>query len=235
MILPANKYQMFWLVIASLFLISTSYAEEEAFVGKYDLIKTPQPTNNSEKIEIVELFWYNCPHCYQFEQQLGPWLKNQPADVEVIFMPAVFSEGWAVLAKAYYTAEILGVLDKVHHALFEALHVQHRKIKTEQEVQAFFVEQGVEPQAFDKIYNAFSVDTKTRRATLLTRQYGITGVPALVVNGKYRISGSHVTSYGEMVEVVNYLIQKERALKLQESVGTPATSDPLGTPSTITY
>ncbi|OQW93670.1 MAG: hypothetical protein BWK79_09945, partial [Beggiatoa sp. IS2] len=102
---------------------------------------------------------------------------------------------------------------------------------------AFFAEQGIEPETFSKVYNAFSVDTKTRRANLLTRQYGVTGVPALVVNGKYRVSGTHVTSYGEMVEVVNYLIEKERALKSQDSMGTPTTTttpNSLDAPITIT-
>lgn len=223
-----SQYRVFWLIIASLLFISVSHAEEEAFAEKYELIKTPQATNNSEKIEVIELFWYNCPHCYQFEQYLGPWLKKLPPDVEVIFLPAVFNDSWALLAKAYYTAEALGILDKTHHALFEELHVKHRKIKTEQDLQAFFAEHGVEPETFSKTFNAFSVDTKTRRAKLMTQKYGVTGVPALVVNGKYRLSGSHVTSHAEMVEVTNYLIQKERtqmALTPQESMGTPSTLD----------
>jgi len=226
----------FWITITSLFLLSTSYAEEDAFAGKYDLITTPQPTNNSEKIEVVELFWYNCPHCYQFEQLLGPWLKKQPKDVEVIFMPAIFNESWGILAKAYYTAEVLGILDKTHDALFEAIHVKRQKIKTEQDIQNFFAGYGITPEEFHNVYNGFSVDTKTRRAKLMTRKYGVTGVPALIVNGKYRVSGSHVTSYGEMVEVVNHLIQKERAqmkaAQLKDSTGTPMTHDSLSTPST---
>jgi len=234
--LPFNGHKVFWIIVVGFIFFSTSYAEEEAFAGKYDLIKTPQPTNDSEKIEVVELFWYNCPHCFQFEQFLSPWLEKQPSDVEVIFMPAIFNESWGILAKAYYTAEVLGILGKTHHALFEAIHVKKRKIKTEQDIQTFFAEYGIKPEEFNRVYNGFSVDTKTRRANLMTRKYGITGVPALIINGKYRISGSNVTSYGEMVEVVNHLIQKEReqmALKLKDSVGTPTTaSDSFGTPAT---
>lgn len=216
-----SRFQNFGILIASLLFVSVSVAEVDT--DKYDLLKIPQPMQ-SEKIEVVELFWYNCPHCYQFEQYLGPWLNKLPEDVEVIFMPAVFNEKWAVLAKAYYTAEALGILDKIHHAIFEAIHIKHQRIKTEQDVQAFFTAHGVSPEDFTKTYHNFSVDMKTRRAQLLTQKYGITGVPALIVNGKYRISGSHVTSYKEMVEVVIQLIEQERALLQTDNLSTPSTT-----------
>lgn len=213
------------LVVISLFLISAGYTEElDEYADKYELITTPQPVNDEHKIEVVELFWYNCPHCYHFERYLEPWIKKQPADVEVIFMPAIFNDSWAILAKAYYAAEILGVLDKIHLKFFEAIHAKNRQVKTESDIKAFFVEQGVNAEEFTKIYNSFGVDTKTRRAQVLTRKYGITGVPALIVNGKYRISGSNVTNSEEMLGVVNYLVQKERAAKQHDNLGTPSTT-----------
>lgn len=176
----------------------------------YQEIKPPVPTSvGADKVEVLELFWYGCPHCYAFEPQLKEWLAKKPDYVEFVRVPAVFAHNWEVHARAYYAAIQLGVLDKVHSALFDAIHRDGRKVFSEDELVAFFADQGVPEAEFRKAYESFDVDTKTRHAISLTRQYGITGVPAIIINGKYRTSGQEAGDYGTLLKVVETLADKE--------------------------
>jgi thiol:disulfide interchange protein DsbA len=136
-------------------------------------------------------------------------LKNKSANVVFVRVPAVFRPIWGFHAKVYYTAEVLGVLDQVHDAMFEAMQVQRRKMATAEEVKALFAKYGVSSEKFDNAFNSFAVDAKVRRATDLTRRYGIEGVPALVINGKYVTDGVMAHGQRGMLEVTDYLISKE--------------------------
>ncbi len=182
---------------------------------EYKRLPSPMPTVDPKKIELLELFWYGCPHCYRFEPKLKKWLKKKPANVVFVRVPAIFNPRWGFHAKVYYTAEVLGVLDKLHDALFEAIHVQRKQMKTVEEVRKLFVRYGVKPKDFDKAFASFMVDAKVRRAKDLTRRYGISGVPSLVVNGKYVTDGPMASSAGGMLKVVDYLIEKESAASKQ--------------------
>ncbi|MFA7096531.1 MAG: thiol:disulfide interchange protein DsbA/DsbL [Gammaproteobacteria bacterium] len=183
---------------------------------EYQLINPPQPTTNPAKVEVVELFWYGCPHCFVFEPHLNAWLERKPANVEFIRIPATLNPGWAIHARAYYTAEVLGVLDKIHEPLFHAMHVQKRRLNNEAELAAFFAAQGVSEEDFRKTFNSFAVETKLRRAAGLVQRYGVSGVPAVVINGKYRTDGSLAGSYENLLQVMDYLIQKESAQVTQD-------------------
>jgi thiol:disulfide interchange protein DsbA len=176
---------------------------------EYERLASPVPTEDASKVEVVELFWYGCPHCYRLEPYLNKWLKTKPANVVFIRVPAVFRPLWAFHAKVYYTAEVLGVLDKVHEPMFDAMHVQRRKMDTVPEVKALFAKYGVTSEQFDNAFNSFAVDAKVRRATDLTRRYGIEGVPALVINGKYLTDGVMAHGHDGMLRVTDYLISKE--------------------------
>ncbi|MGE3846457.1 MAG: thiol:disulfide interchange protein DsbA/DsbL [Gammaproteobacteria bacterium] len=184
---------------------------EDVVAGKhYQEIKPAVPTSvAADKVEVVELFWYGCPHCYAFEPQLKEWLANKPDYVEFVRVPAVFAHNWEIHARAYYAAQQLGVLDKIHPLLFEAIHREGRKVFSLEEVQGFFADQGVPEAEFKKAYESFDVDTKARHAIALTRQYGITGVPAVIVNGKYRTSGQEAGDYATLLKVVETLADKE--------------------------
>ena len=174
----------------------------------------PQPTRNADKIEVVELFWYGCPHCYDFEPHAKKWLKSLPADVDFSRMPATFRPVWELHAKAYYAAELLGVLDKLHGALFHAKHRAKIKLDTVDKLASFFVKQGVAEADFRKTFNSFAVFTRVNNATQMVKRYGVRGVPSVIINGKYRVGSAMVNGYDEMVRVINYLIEKERvALK----------------------
>lgn len=158
-------------------------AYDEGF--EYKKVSPAQPTVTGDKVEVVELFWYGCPHCYDFEPDLEKWIKNKPANIEVIRIPAIFRDGWIPHARAYYTAEALGVLDKTHAAFFDAVHKGKRSLQTEKDIGDFYVSQGVKREDFKKAWDSFVVQTKVKRAVTMTKRYGITGVPAMVVNGKY--------------------------------------------------
>jgi len=176
-------------------------------------LKPAQPTQTGDKIEVIEVFWYGCPHCYSFEPFLTEWLKTLPADVQFIRIPGVLSQNWITHAKAYYTAEKLGILEKIHRPLFDAIHKEKQTIFTEDQIKDFFVSKGVSGDEFTSTYNSKEVEAKIRQAFFLAKDYKLTGVPTLVVNGKYITSPSHSGSNEMTLKVVNELIDKERQAK----------------------
>lgn len=177
----------------------------------YEIIDPPQPTDDSSKVEVIEFFWYGCPHCYRFEPVLQKWLETKPDYVNYIPQPAAFSSIWAKHARAFYTAEALGVLDKMHKDFFDAIQVDKKRLDKEDVLAEFFVEHGIDKKDFNDTYNSFLVDAKTKQTEAIPGRYGVTGVPAVVVNGKYRISGSTAKNYENMIKVMDYLITKEYA------------------------
>lgn len=175
----------------------------------YENLKAAQPTQDPDKVEVIEFFWYGCPHCYQFEPEIVAWKATLPKNVSFIRQPAVFNELWGKHAKAFFTAEVLGVADKVHADFFHAIQVKQEKLSSEEDLAAFFVAHGIDEVAFHDAYNSFIVDTKMRQAKAMGPRYGITGVPALVVNGKYLVNGRSAGDKGGMIKVVNELIAQE--------------------------
>ncbi len=163
------------------------------------------------KIEVVELFWYGCPACNRFEPDLNKWLQDKPEDVVFVRMPAQFNPGWVIHAQAYYTAEALGVTEKLHHKLFEAMHKKKRKLKTVDEIAAVFVENGISREKFDKVFNSFGVKTKLANARGMAQRYGAHSVPTVIINGKYRSDATTAGgTYKDLINVINFLINKER-------------------------
>ena len=216
-----KKISGLFIVLASCLALFTVTAEESneeavaefaAIAGhNYEMVSPAQPTQSKDKIEVLEIFWYGCPHCYDFDPELEAWLGKKPDDVEFRRMPGVFRKNWMPHARAFYAAEKLNILDTFHTALFEAMHRDNKKIYSDDTIFEF-VEglEGVDSKAFKKAYNAFSVESKVKQATRLSRAYGIRGVPAIIVNGKYWSSGSLAGSYPELLKVVDALVDKER-------------------------
>jgi len=190
----------------------SSFLVKAESVG-YETLSPAQPTQNPAKIEIIEFFWYGCPHCYAFEPLLEKWKKNLPANVEFIRLPAAFNELWSKHAKAYYTAEALGIVEKIHADFFEAIQNGKEKLDTEASLAAFFVAHGVTESQFKEAYSSFAVDSKMRQAPLMATRYGITGVPAIIVNGKYKTNGTLAGSHEKMIEVIDKLIKEESTKK----------------------
>ncbi len=197
------------LVMVFVFLSAASARNYDEGI-EYKRLKSPVSTQvEAGKVEVVELFWYGCPHCFRLEPDLNKWLKNKPENVEFIRIPAIFNKTWTLHAKAYYTADFLGVMDKIHKSMFEAMHLKKQRLNTAAAVKKFFIQQGVSAKDFDNVFNSFGVDAKMRRAKELSKEYGISGVPALVVNGKYLTDGPMAGGRKGMLEVLDYLIKKE--------------------------
>jgi len=177
----------------------------------YRVVEQPARAEEGDDVEVLELFWYGCPHCYHLEAPLQQWLGSKPDGVTFRRMPAAASPRWVPHAKAYYAAEMLGQLDNFHEPLFKALHDDRRQIITDDEIIAFAAEQGIDADAFRKAYNSFPVDMQVRKSGDLVRRYNIDGVPAIVVNGKYVTSATQTGSNAKMFEVVNQLVAEEAA------------------------
>ena len=177
----------------------------------YKNIVPAQPTQVAEgKIEVVEIFWYGCPHCYDFEPHVNNWVANLPEDVEFRRMPGIFSKSWVAHARAYYAAEKLGVLEQIHTPLFEALHKDRKRIFSESELKDFFESKGVDGDEFTRAYNSNEVEVKFKQAFLMGQRYKITGVPAVVVNGKYMTGAALAGSYDNLLKTIDMLVDKER-------------------------
>jgi thiol:disulfide interchange protein DsbA len=193
-----------------LFLFSfASLLQAAPTASGYETISPAQPTQNQDKIEIIEFFWYGCPHCYSLEPLMVEWLKTLPDNVEFIRQPAIFNSLWGKHAKAYFVAESLGVLDKIHEDFFDAVQNKKQKLASEDQLAQFFVAHGVDKTKFHDTFNSFLVDAKVRQAQSMAPRYGITGVPALIINGKYKTSGPIAGSHEEMIKVMNKLIEQE--------------------------
>ena len=130
----------------------------------YETVTPAQPVQNADKVEVIEFFWYGCPHCYSLEPSMVAWLKTKPANVEFIRQPAVFSDLWGKHAKAFFTAEALGVSEKIHADFFDAIQNKNQKLASEDELAKFFAAHGVKEDDFRAAYNSFGVDAKMRQA-----------------------------------------------------------------------
>lgn len=200
-----NKIISFLASLTLMCLSMTVHADDP-----YTLIVPVQPTQSVDKIEVLEVFWYGCPHCYDFEPYVKKWLESKADDVEFRRMPGIFNKSWVPHAKAYYTAEKLGVLDLIHSALFEALHKDRKRIFSESELKEFFVSKGVGADEFTRVFNSAEIETKFKQAFVMGQRYKISGVPAVIINGKYMTSGSLAGSYDNLLKTIDELVDKER-------------------------
>ena len=205
-----SMIRWFSALLISVLLTGPLAAAEYSEGMQYLRLANPQPTSVADKVEVVELFWYGCPHCFDLEPHIRQWLETKPDDVEFVRMPAVLGPGWELLGKGFYTAELLGVEDRIHPALFEALHVKKQKINDEAALQDFFVNHGVSAEDFRKTFASFAVSVKLNNAKAMTRRYAITGEPTLIVNGKFSTGGRQAGSYANIIKVVDYLVARER-------------------------
>lgn len=195
-----------------LVLVAAAADAEQFKEGKhYQLITPAVPTAHPDKIEVVEMFWYGCGHCFHFEPMVEAWLKKKPDDVEFRRIPAVFAPNWVPHARSYYAASALGQQDKLHRPLFDAIHLDERKLFTEDALIKFAAEVGLPKDDFRAAYDGFAIDGKVKQAMLATRDYGIDGVPSVIVNGKYRVTASLAGGQDRMLKVVDFLVDKERA------------------------
>lgn len=197
------------LLFGSLSVSAATYEEGDA----YQALAQPQPTASGNKIEVIEMFWYGCPHCYQFDPLVERWKQTLAADVEFIQIPVMFRPEWEVQARAFYTAQALKVSDKIHHAMFTAMHELRRPVNDQAQVMALFRENGVSEADFKRAWGSFGVESKVRRTLDIHKRYGVNSVPTMIVNGKYQTSASMAQDNKAVLKVVDFLIEKERAAR----------------------
>ncbi|MDD2893084.1 MAG: thiol:disulfide interchange protein DsbA/DsbL [Halothiobacillaceae bacterium] len=206
---------MKFLLLALTLLLSTSQVWADApakpieEMVHYDVVANPVNVNAAPgEVVVQELFSFNCGHCEHFEPSVQSWLKNKPAHVRFERIEVAFHPGWVPLSKAYYALKQLGKADALTPALFQAVHKERRPLNTPELIADFVASQGVEREAFLKAYNGFVVDADVRRAVQLARQYGVQGVPAIVVQGKYRTEGNMAGGNNQMLDVADALAAK---------------------------
>ena len=184
-----------------------TYIEGEHYI----VLDNPVATRDSGKIEVVEMFSYGCPHCYEFEPLVKNWSKKQADDVDFWFFPAVWNKPMKLLAQAFYTAEELNVAEQIHLPLFSKVVLEQQSVRNESDLANLFEKYGVDKKDFTKAFNSKSVTEQVIKAEQRVADYKPVGVPEIVVNGKYRIGRMRAGGQAEMLAVVDFLIKKERA------------------------
>ncbi|MFT0519854.1 thiol:disulfide interchange protein DsbA [Pseudomonas faucium] len=202
------------LVAASVFGMAAVQAAEPATAGKeYIELSNPVPVSVPGKIEVVELFWYGCPHCYHFEPTINPWAEKLPKDVNFKRVPAMFGGPWDAHGQMFLTLEAMGVEHNVHAAVFKAIQEEKKHLVKPEEMADFLATQGVDKDKFLATYNSFAIKGQVAQAKELAKKYEITGVPSMVVNGKYRFDLGTAGGPDGVLNVADQLIAKERAAK----------------------
>ncbi len=189
-------------LIAALCFVPLAVLAQPSAGDDYIQLKVPQSTEVAAgKIEVVEFFWFGCPHCYNLEPLLEQWIKRLPADVEFRRIPAVFNPRWGRDAGIFYAMQALGVEAKLHRPLFDAIHRDHLDSMPGEAFNQWLAKQGLDPRKFEETVKSFGVQSKVRRAAQLSVSYGIDGVPALAVHGRYVVPASQ-----NMLGITDYLI-----------------------------
>lgn len=206
------KFKLFMLILLAALGSNVAFASIDEGI-EYKRVTPALPTITKDKIEVVELFWYGCPHCYRFEPYLKRWLATKPDNVVFYRIHAVFNPVWEGHARIFYTAKSLGLIDEgkddFHEVIFEEIHKKKNNLRRKKDIQALFMRFGVSKEDFNDTYNSFAVNTKVNRAKSLSKRYQLDGVPTIIINGKYRTDGPMAGGRKKMIKLMDFLIEKE--------------------------
>ena len=194
------------------FLLFFSCAQAEEFVAgrHYEILDSPSVTRDPSKVEVVEVFWFGCNHCYALEYNILPWKKTLPKDVDFWKSHATWNPTLKIHARLFYSAKALGIEDKIIPAAFTAIQREGRFLTGSSELEYFFRGFGVDKEKYLSVSNSFGVNNAVKQADKRMRQWSITGVPTLIVNGKYKVSGTREVGTDKLLDVVDFLIEKEK-------------------------
>ena len=188
----------------SLAAAALSFAAAGAFAQQpWQLLNPPQPTEGGGKVEVVEFFWYGCPHCYSLEPAVVAWSKKAPADVTFKRVPAIPSDSWAEHARIFYTLEAMGKLEEYHQKVFDAIHKGNLNMNNKKIRDEWLAKNGIDPAKYAEMEKSFSVATKLNRAKQLTYAYKVDSVPRVVVNGKYVVTMEGAGSIDRVFQIVD--------------------------------
>ncbi|MBS0484080.1 MAG: thiol:disulfide interchange protein DsbA/DsbL [Proteobacteria bacterium] len=204
---------VFFLVF-SFGLFNPAGANAEIVEGKdYTALTKPQPVAGGDKIEVLEFFWYGCPHCYSLHPHLKTWLANIPGDVSFQYVPAILRPNWVPAAKIFYAIEALGIAGSLHDKIYDAIHRDKIDPNNESVLFDWVEKQGIDRKKFENTYQSFAVQNQVSRSTQMSRQYQLSGVPALVINGKYLTSGRMGSTPQDTIRTLDALLEKVRKEK----------------------
>ena len=200
-------------LLVTLPLASTSVCQIEKYLAgtHYTELRAPVNTPDDSKIEVLEAFWYGCSHCFRFEPLVADWESKAADDVDFRRFPAMWNALMKVHAQIYFTAEAMDVIHIVHEPVFDAINVEGNRLQNEKLIGDLFEENGIARADFEAAFNSFSVRTKVNQAEKRMQDYEIRSTPNMIVNGKYLVTtGEAVRTQAEMLEVVDFLVDKER-------------------------
>ena len=179
----------------------------------YSELKPALQVESDGKIEVLEFFWYGCIHCYNLEPMVEKWEKTLPKDVQFRRVPAVFNDRWAIDASIFYALEAMGLVEKLHRPLFDAIHKERLRTDVQKDFMEWLQKQGVDTKKFTETMKSFGVQSKMRRAAQMTALYKIDGTPAMAVHGRYTVSTDQGKTQAGIFETVNYLTDTVRKQK----------------------
>ncbi|MDP7490809.1 MAG: thiol:disulfide interchange protein DsbA/DsbL [Arenicellales bacterium] len=198
-------------ILTTLFVASPALGQEYEQDVHYFQITKPQPVHTGENIEVLELFWYRCPHCYTLEPYLKQWEKSKPDFVEYVRMPAILNQPWAFDARVFYTFLALGLVDKLHEAYFDAIHKERKRFVTVEQLADWAADQDVDPQDILNTFNSFGVNSMVAHAADMSARYQTDGVPTIIIDGKYRTKVSLAGGHNELIDLMNHLALRARS------------------------
>ncbi|MEC7465622.1 MAG: thiol:disulfide interchange protein DsbA/DsbL, partial [Pseudomonadota bacterium] len=190
-------------LVLSLFC-SSAFSKDYQEGRHYELIE-PLPTRNPEKIEVIEFFWFGCGHCFSLEQLIKDWKSEVSSEVDFFRLPVVWNEQTKTHAKLFFATETLKVPEAIQ-GIFSAIHYNRKMMLSDKEVIPFFQGYGIQEDKYLAATNSFGLKNNLRKAELFAFKYGIKGVPAFIVNGKYKVSATREIGTEDLLDVVNYLI-----------------------------
>lgn len=208
-----RSLQTWMSILGALIFSAVAFAAPQA--GKdYLEIKPAQPTDTGNKVEVVEIFSYMCGHCNDFEPKVAAWVKQLPPDTQFRRMPVVFGRAsWETMARSYYALEALGEIEKIHPKIFAAIHDDNIILQQKDVLTDWIEKQGFDRKKFAAAFDSFSTGGKIQRGNQRAQSYGITGVPSMVIDGKYMISTAQSGNYENMLKTADELLKQVRASK----------------------
>jgi thiol:disulfide interchange protein DsbA len=207
--------KQFLVVLILMPMAFSAFGQPERYLAgtHYIELNNPVRTKDATKVEVVEAFWYGCTHCFRFEPLLQNWVSRLDSDVDFVMFPAQWNALMKIHSQIYYTAEALDVVEVIHEPAFNAINIEGNRLQNERQIGALFAEHGISEEDFSAAFNSFGVRTKVNQGDRRMQDYQIRSTPNMIVNGKYVIStGEAVPTQEEMLNVVDFLIEKERQL-----------------------
>lgn len=197
------------LLVTLLFLAGTVSAQQNA--NGYEELPVPMETINAENVEVLEYFWFGCPHCFAFEPTINKWAESKPDNVDFVREAPPLNQNWLPHSQAFYASQILGVTEQFFEPMFNAIHVEKQQLREPAQIAEFAGTLGLDAQEFLTTMESFEVNKRIRAVLKKARDSGIRSVPSIVVDGKFRTGSSVAGSNDAVIEVINKLIEQESA------------------------